>query len=92
MADDFLLSARSFEPINPKALPRQVPMSDTELKRLKAETLFLFGENEVLYPAQKAIERLKAQAPRCRPNSFQMPAMIYSWSNPTSFIKRSMSF
>ena len=63
MADDFLLSARCFEPINPKALPRLTAMSDEELQRMTTPTLFLVGENEVLYSASKAVARLKELAP-----------------------------
>lgn len=64
MADDFLLSTRCFEPINPKELPKLTSMSDDELKRVKIPTLFLVGENEVLYSAQKATQRLNEVAPQ----------------------------
>ena len=63
MADDFLLSARCFEPVKPKELPKLTSMSDEELQRITTPTLFLVGENEVLYSAQKAVQRLHAVMP-----------------------------
>jgi len=64
MADDFLLSSRCFEPIKPKELPSLSAMSDEELQCITVPTLFLLGENEVLYSAQKAIQRLHEVAPQ----------------------------
>lgn len=64
LADDFLLSARCFEPINPKELPRLTAMTDEELQGITTPTLFLVGENEVLYSAQKAVQRLNKVAPQ----------------------------
>jgi pimeloyl-ACP methyl ester carboxylesterase len=63
MAEDFLLSSRCFEPVNPKELPKLTAISDEELQRLTVPTLFLVGENEVLYSAQKAIQRLNDVVP-----------------------------
>jgi pimeloyl-ACP methyl ester carboxylesterase len=63
MADDFLLSARCFEPVKPKELPKLTAMSDEELQRITMPTLFLVGENEVLYSAPKAVQRLNEVTP-----------------------------
>jgi pimeloyl-ACP methyl ester carboxylesterase len=60
MIEDAFIGLRCFKfkmPIAPTVL------SDEELCRIKVATLFMVGENEVIYPAQKAIQRLKAIAP-----------------------------
>jgi len=44
-------------PVNPSAL------EDQELETIKIPTLFLFGENEKLYSAKKAVQRLYNVAP-----------------------------
>jgi pimeloyl-ACP methyl ester carboxylesterase len=64
IADEFLVSVRCFEPVNPKQLPSLTALNDEELQRIKAPTLFLVGENEVLYSAQKAVQRLNEVAPQ----------------------------
>lgn len=64
LADDFLLSARCFKPVKPKELPKLTAMSDKELQHLTMPTLFLAGENEVLYSAQNAVQRLNEVAPQ----------------------------
>ena len=64
IASDFLASTLCFEPVNPKLLPRLTSLADEELQQLKMPTLFLVGENEVLYSAQKAIQRLQMAAPQ----------------------------
>lgn len=63
IANDLLAATQCFEPVNPKQLPRLTSLTDEELQRLKMPTLFLVGENEVLYSAQKAIQRLNKIAP-----------------------------
>ncbi len=70
MADDFLLSVRCFEPVNPQELPKLTSMSDEELQRITTPTLVLLGENEVLYSAQKAVRRLKTSAPQLQVEVF----------------------
>lgn len=39
-------------------------LTDEELQRVQVPTLFMIGENDVLYSAQKAVQRLKAKAPQ----------------------------
>jgi pimeloyl-ACP methyl ester carboxylesterase len=63
LADDFLMSVQSFEPVNPKEMPLLTALSYEELKSIKVPTLFLVGENEVLYSAQKAVQRFNEVAP-----------------------------
>jgi pimeloyl-ACP methyl ester carboxylesterase len=63
LVDDFLISARCFETLNPRELPSLTAMSDAELQRINVPTLILLGENEVLYSAQAAFQRLKNVAP-----------------------------
>lgn len=58
---DALMALKCFEfkmPINPTVL------SDEELQSMKVPTLFLVGENEKIYPAREAVERLNTVAPR----------------------------
>jgi pimeloyl-ACP methyl ester carboxylesterase len=60
LIDDAFIGLRCFKlkmPVAPTVL------SDEELQRIKTPTLFLVGENEVIYSAQKAIQRLNAVAP-----------------------------
>jgi pimeloyl-ACP methyl ester carboxylesterase len=63
MADDFMMSSQCFESVNPKELPSLAALTDEELQQLKLPTLFLVGENEVLYSADKALQRLHEVAP-----------------------------
>ena len=61
MLEDAWIGMRSFKlkmPVNPTVL------SDGELAGLKVPALFLVGENEVIYPANAALERLERVAPR----------------------------
>jgi pimeloyl-ACP methyl ester carboxylesterase len=44
-------------PITPTVL------TDEELRSLRIPTLFVVGENEVVYPADKAVHRIKTVAP-----------------------------
>jgi len=64
MADEFLVSVRCFERVNPKQSPPLTPLTDEELQSINVPTLFLVGENEVLYSAPKAIQRLNKVAPQ----------------------------
>ena len=60
-ADESYLALRSFRTrrmVNPTVL------SDSELQNIKVPTLFLVGENEKIYSAQKAVQRLKVVAPQ----------------------------
>ncbi len=61
MLEDAWIGMRSFKlkmPMHPTVL------SDSELARLKVPALFLVGENEVIYPAQAALDRLARIAPQ----------------------------
>ncbi len=61
LVDDAMLGLKCFKfrmPITPSVL------TDNELQSIKAPTLFLVGENEKLYPAKKAVERLNTLAPQ----------------------------
>lgn len=61
LIDDAVLGLKCFEfrmPITPSVL------TDNELQHIKVPTLFLVGENEKLYPAEKAVERLNTLAPQ----------------------------
>jgi len=62
-AEFAFLASRSFKQrrmVNPTVL------SDEELQALKVPTLYIVGENEKIYSAQKATERLNRVAPRIR--------------------------
>jgi pimeloyl-ACP methyl ester carboxylesterase len=41
-------------------------LKDSELQSIKMPTLFLVGENEKIYSAQKAVQRLREVAPRIK--------------------------
>jgi len=59
--DDALMGLKCFKfkmPVSPTVL------EDKELQSIKVPTLFLVGENEKLYSAQKAVQRLNTVAPQ----------------------------
>lgn len=61
LVDDAVLGLKCFKfrmPVTPSVL------IDSELQRIKVPTLFLVGENEKLYSAKKAVERLNTLAPQ----------------------------
>jgi len=61
LVDDAMMGLKCFKfrmPVTPSVL------TDNELQRIKVPTLFLVGENEKLYPAKKAVERLNTAAPQ----------------------------
>lgn len=64
IVEDFMLTLRSFVPPNPQEVPTLTALSDEELQRIATPTLFLIGENDVLYSATSAIERLHTVAPQ----------------------------
>lgn len=60
LVEDAYIGLRCFKfkmPVAPTVL------TDEELQSIKTPALFLVGENEVIYPAQKAIQRLQNVAP-----------------------------
>jgi pimeloyl-ACP methyl ester carboxylesterase len=54
---------RCFKPIR---LVNPTVLEDEELQRIKMPTLFLVGEHEKIYSAQKAIQRLHKVAPQIK--------------------------
>lgn len=61
LVDDAMMGLKCFKfrmPVTPSVL------TDNELQGIKVPTLFLVGENEKLYPAKKAVERLNTLAPQ----------------------------
>lgn len=60
MIEDMRIASQSFKP-SARILP--TVLGDKELQGLKMPTLFLVGQNEKIYSAQKAIQRLKKVAP-----------------------------
>ncbi|MBA7616270.1 Carboxylesterase YbfK [subsurface metagenome] len=63
MLDDAFIALRCFKfkmPVHPTVL------EDEELQSIKVPTLFLVGENEKIYSAQKAIQRLNKVAPHIK--------------------------
>lgn len=61
--DHLDLGLRSFKP---KMMVSPTVLTDAELKSFKMPVLFMVGENEKIYSAQEAVERLKKIAPRIR--------------------------
>jgi len=62
-ADDMLMASRCFKP---KAGVNPTVLEDKELQSIKVPTLYLVGENEKIYSAQKAVQRLNAIAPQIK--------------------------
>ncbi|MBT8350490.1 MAG: alpha/beta hydrolase [Deltaproteobacteria bacterium] len=58
--DGAILGLRSFKP---KQLVKPTVIQDADLQRIKIGVLFLVGENEKLYSARKAVQRLQRVAP-----------------------------
>ncbi|MEM8529998.1 MAG: alpha/beta hydrolase [Chloroflexota bacterium] len=66
IVDEFVLTMQSFVPPNPQEVPTLTILSDAELQRITTPTLFLIGENDVVFSASaaSAIERLHTVAPQ----------------------------
>ncbi|MEL6406547.1 MAG: alpha/beta hydrolase [Chloroflexota bacterium] len=64
IVDEFTLTMQSFVPPNPDEVPQLNALSDDDLRSITRPTLFLIGENDVLYSASDALERLHAIAPQ----------------------------
>ena len=58
--DDMLLALRCFK-LKVEGPPKV--LADNELQSLRVPTLYLVGEHEKIYPAQKAVQRLNRVAP-----------------------------
>lgn len=63
MASDMYIASRCFKSRGPTAL---TVLDDQELRGIEAPTFFLVGENEKLYSAHKAVQRLNAVAPHIK--------------------------
>ena len=63
MADDAFMALRCFKP---KRMVYPTVLKDEELQSIKVPTLYLVGENEKLYSAQKAVQRLNKVAPHIK--------------------------
>jgi pimeloyl-ACP methyl ester carboxylesterase len=61
--DAAYLAAHSFKS---KRMVEPTVLTDDELRGIKVPTLFMVGENEKIYSAQEAIERLKRVAPQIK--------------------------
>lgn len=61
--DESYLALRSFKA---KRMVNPTVLSDKELQAIKVPTLFVIGENEKIYSAQKAIKRLNEVVPRIK--------------------------
>lgn len=57
------LASRCFKP---KRLPDPTVLEDNELKRINVPALYLVGENEKIYSAKKATQRLNEVAPQIK--------------------------
>ncbi|MEM9950320.1 MAG: alpha/beta hydrolase [Chloroflexota bacterium] len=63
IVDEFTLTMQSFVPPKPHEVPRLTALSDDELQSVMTPTLFIIGENDVLYSASDALDRLHKVAP-----------------------------
>ncbi len=59
--EDMRVAARSFKPRPGVAV---TVLDDRELQSIHVPALYLVGENEKIYSAQKAVQRLKQVAPQ----------------------------
>jgi pimeloyl-ACP methyl ester carboxylesterase len=59
--EELALNMRS---VQPHKLPMPAVLTDAEWGSLRTPALFLAGENEVVYSAEKAVRRLKRVAPQ----------------------------
>jgi pimeloyl-ACP methyl ester carboxylesterase len=58
--NELMMATRCFKPAE---FPGPTVLKDAELQSIKVPTLFLVGENEVIYSAQRAVQRLNEVAP-----------------------------
>jgi len=63
LAENIFLGQQCFKP---KQLVNPTVLTDQELHSIKVPALFLIGENEKIYSARKAIERLNRVAPQIK--------------------------
>jgi pimeloyl-ACP methyl ester carboxylesterase len=63
IVDEMIVTMRCFKPANSAQMPLTV-LKDEELQSISVPTFYLVGENEVLYSAQKAVQRLDEVAPQ----------------------------
>lgn len=61
--EDSYAATRCFKP---RPIVPPTVLEDEELQSITAPTLFLVGENEKIYPAQKAVQRLNEVAPHIK--------------------------
>lgn len=61
--EDMLMASRCFKPM---ATVIPTALADKELQDLHVPTLYMVGEHEKIYSAQKAVKRLKAVAPQIK--------------------------
>jgi pimeloyl-ACP methyl ester carboxylesterase len=64
VVNDGMTATRCFKPAGFAGGP--TVLTDKELQNIKVPTLFLIGENEGIYSAQKAVQRLNEVAPHIR--------------------------
>ncbi len=87
--NDALTAMRCFTfrmPITPTVL------SDEELRILRIPMLFVVGENEVVYPADKAVQRIKAVAPAITTEVIPHASHDLTISQTEAFNRRVLSF
>jgi len=63
MADEAYVAMRCFKP---KRMVYPTVLTDNELQSIKVPTLYLIGENEKIYSAERALQRLKKVAPHIK--------------------------
>jgi len=61
--DDSYMAMRCFKS---KRMVNPTVLTDTELQSIRVPVLYLVGENEKIYSAEKAVQRLNKVAPQIR--------------------------
>ncbi len=65
-----------------KSPPNPTVLQDDELNNLKVPALFIVGENERIYSAQKALRRLRRIAPQIKIELIPHAGHNLLWVNP----------
>jgi pimeloyl-ACP methyl ester carboxylesterase len=89
MIDELYFSSRCYQ-----RLPLITPtvLTDDELQNSKVSTLFLVGENERIYSAQAAVERIHHLAPRWKTDIIQSAGHDLTFSQADVVNKKIVEF
>lgn len=87
--DDLYTGIRSFKP---RKLPLPTVFKDNELQKINIPTLYLVGENEKIYPARQAVQRLHNVAPKITTDIILQAGHDLAFVQPDRVSKRIIDF